>query len=225
MKKSPVWDMFARSPIRPIQRHMNKATDCVNACVDFITLVLDQDWDAAAKRHTEIVTLERSADDLKNDLRQNLPDGLFMALSRADILSLLSVQDKMANIAKDVSGLILGRRLQIPESMTDAMRVYVKRVQDAAQQAKKAIDELDALMEEGFRGQEVALIESMILKIDEIESATDNDQITLREQLFAIEKSLSPVDVIFLYDVIRLIGGIADKAEEVGGRLQLLMAR
>lgn len=217
--------MFARSPIRPIQRHMNKATDCVNACVDFILLVLDKDWSAAAKRHTEIVALERSADDLKNDLRQNLPDGLFMAVSRGDILSLLSVQDKMANIAKDVSGLILGRQLQVPDSMIDAMRVYVKRVQDAAQQAKKAIDELDALMEEGFRGQEVALIESMILQIDEIESATDNDQITLREQLFAIEKELSPVDVIFLYDVIRLIGSIADKAEEVGGRLQLLMAR
>ncbi|HBP75141.1 MAG TPA: phosphate transport regulator, partial [Alcanivorax sp.] len=36
---------------------------------------------------------------------------------------------------------------------------------------------------------------------------------------------LPPVDVIFLYKIIEWIGDLADRAQKVGGRLQLLLAR
>jgi hypothetical protein len=42
--------------------------------------------------------------------------------------------------------------------------------------------------------------------------------------LFKIEDSLEPVTVIFLYQVIELTGEIADMAERVGRRLELLLA-
>ncbi len=39
-----------------------------------------------------------------------------------------------------------------------------------------------------------------------------------------IEKSLDPIDAVFLYEVISLTGEIADMAERVGRRLELLLA-
>jgi len=42
--------------------------------------------------------------------------------------------------------------------------------------------------------------------------------------LFEIEKTLDPIDAIFLYEVIALTGEIADMAERVGRRLELLLS-
>ena len=58
-----------------------------------------------------------------------------------------------------------------------------------------------------------------------IVSANDEQQIQIRSQLFKLESELPPVDVIFLYKIIEWIGDLADRAQKVGGRLQLLLAR
>ena len=58
-----------------------------------------------------------------------------------------------------------------------------------------------------------------------MERANDEQQITIRSQLFELEDKLPPVDVIFLYKIIDWIGDLADRAQKVGGRLQLLLAR
>ena len=55
--------------------------------------------------------------------------------------------------------------------------------------------------------------------------ANDEQQITIRATLFKLESELSPVDVIFLYKIIEWVGDLADRAQKVGGRLQMLVAR
>lgn len=222
---TPILDMFARSPIHPIQEHMQVATRCVALLLPFVDAVIAADWVLAAKHQEDLSNLEREADKLKKDLRLHLPESLFMAIPRGDILALLSVQDKMANDAKDVAGLIVGRKLRLPEAMIASFRAFVARAVDAAEQAGRAINELDALMEEGFRNKEVSLVAQMIHAVDDIESDTDDQQVALRSLLFGLESTLSPVDVIFLYRILESIGYVADRAQEVGGRLQLMLAR
>jgi hypothetical protein len=96
---------------------------------------------------------------------------------------------------------------------------------DATEKAAEAINELDDLLETGFRGREVELVEKMISQLDAIEDDTDGLQITLRKNLLAIEKDLNPVDVMFLYQIIDWVGDLADLAERVGARLEILLAR
>ena len=64
----------------------------------------------------------------------------------------------------------------------------------------------------------------MIEELDQIETDTDDKQAALRGVLFEIEKSLNPIDAIFMYQVIELTGEIADMAERVGRRLELLLS-
>ena len=49
-------------------------------------------------------------------------------------------------------------------------------------------------------------------------------QAVVRRRVFDIEKDLPPVDVIFLYQVIELVGEIGDMAERIGRRLELLLS-
>ena len=86
------------------------------------------------------------------------------------------------------------------------------------------INELDDLLETGFKGREVKLVEDMIERLDSIEDDTDRLQISLRRSLLSIEKNLNPVDVMFLYSIIEWVGELADISERVGSRLELMLA-
>ncbi|MCB2798441.1 DUF47 family protein, partial [Listeria monocytogenes] len=79
-----------------------------------------------------------------------------------DLLELLSVQDKVANRAKDIVGLMLGRRMRIPLPLQGQMLAYVQRSVDASAQALRVVNELNELLETGFGGRETSLVESMV---------------------------------------------------------------
>ncbi len=217
--------VFAKSPIKPLEQHIDKTTQAAKRLVPFFEAVKAGDWDKATALQKEISQLERDADQLKREIRMSLPSGIFMPMQRTDLLEMLTQQDKIANKAKDIAGRVIGRQMQIPEPMQEDFTRYVSRCIDAVKQARKAINELDDLLETGFRGREVDLVEEMIQQLDLIEDDTDSMQIALRRQLFQIEKELNPVDVMFLYKILEWIGDLADLAERTGSRLELMLAR
>jgi predicted phosphate transport protein (TIGR00153 family) len=224
MRQTAILDMFARSPIRPLQQHMQKAHACVELLLPFYNAVQAGDWDKAITIRAEINDLEHAADDLKKEMRLHLPKGLFLPVPRADLLDILSQQELMANTCKDIAGIILGRKMHFPDSMVEGFTKFLQRSLDAAGQAKKAISELDELLETGFRGKEATVVEEMIRELGEIEEETDRMQVAVRQALFDIEKTLEPIDVMFLYKVIKKVGSVADYAEKTGTRLEMLLA-
>ena len=113
----------------------------------------------------------------------------------------------------------------IPPEIRTAFLNYLQRSIATSAQAVRAMDELDELVETGFKGREVNFVEQLIEELDRIESETDEHQIEVRKILFKLEKDLPPVDVIFLYKIIDWVGDLADRASRVGSRLQLLLAR
>jgi len=217
-------NVFGSSPVQPLEKHIGIAYSCAKQLHPFFSGVVSGNWKKAAKARDQIEKLEHEADDLKKEIRLHLPKSLFMPVPRQDLLELLLVQDKIANRTKDVSGLVIGRKMQIPAAISERFLVFVDRNIDAAKQARKSVRELDELFTAGFRGAEVNLVEQLIEELDRIETDTDDKQAELRADLFEIEKTLDPVDAVFMYQVIELTGEIADMAERVGRRLELLLS-
>ncbi|MCF2948293.1 TIGR00153 family protein [Paraglaciecola aquimarina] len=216
--------VFAKSPLKPLEDHINLVHKSSQGLLPFFEAVYAQDWKVAQETQRKISMLEKEADEIKRELRLSLPVGIFMPIQRQDVLDLLTQQDKIANKAKDISGRILGRQLVIPSELQEPFMQYLKRCLDATNQAKKVINELDDLLETGFRGRELRVVEDMIERLDEIEDDTDALQIGLRRDLLALEKDLNPVDVMFLYSIIEWVGELADISERVGSRLELMLA-
>ena len=217
-------NIFGSSPVKPLEKHIDISYRCARELRGFFAAAVKGNWSKARKVRAEIERLEHEADDLKKKIRLHLPKSLFMPVPREDLLELLLVQDKIANRTKDVSGLVVGRELQIPAEISEQFLDFVDRNVDAAKQARKSVRELEELFTAGFRGAEVVLVAGMIEKLDRIETDTDEKQAALRASLFAIEKTLDPIDAIFMYQVIELTGEIADMAERVGRRLELLLS-
>jgi predicted phosphate transport protein (TIGR00153 family) len=217
-------NIFGASPVDPLEKHIGIAYTCAKQLNGFFAAAVAGDWDEATKYRTAIEELEHEADDLKKQIRLHLPKSLFMPVPREDLLELLLVQDKIANRTMDVSGIVMGRKMQIPPTIAEQFLEFVDRNIDAAKQARKSVRELDELFTAGFRGAEVDLVSGLIEELDRIETDTDDKQAALRSALFEIESGLNPIDAIFMYQVIETTGEIADMAERVGRRLELLLS-
>ncbi len=217
--------LFGRSPITPLQEHMYRVYRCIRHLTPLIEGMVESDEKKVLKAHNSIAKGEHDADKMKHELRTHLPKGLFMPVDRRDVLDVLLRQDMIANQAKDIAALIVGRKMQLPAEMNEPFQVFTNRCVDSVRQALQTINELDELVETGFRGLEVDRVEAMLSELGAIESETDTMQDGLRTTLFKLEKDLGPIDVIFTYRLIDWVGNVADNAERVGSRLSLMLAR
>lgn len=225
MSVSPLSQLFGRSPVKPMQEHISKAHACTKELIPFFEAAMVGDYEKAAEVRKEITRLEAEADALKKDIRAHLPNSLFMPVPRSDLLELLSMQDRIANRAKDISGIMLGREMSIPTEIQDLMTKYLKAAISTSKRAKDALAELDELFETGFGSKEVDFVGSLLGKLDAQEHKTDEFEIKMRRSLRDIEQNYPPLDMMFLYKVIEQIGDLADISQRVGSRLQILIAR
>jgi predicted phosphate transport protein (TIGR00153 family) len=217
-------NIFGSSPVQPLEKHMDVVFRCAKKLRPFVAAVVEGDHERMLEVRSQIEALENEADEIKKRIRMHMPKSLFMPVPREDLLELLVVQDKIANRTRDASGIIMGRRMSIPAAIVDKYVEFVDSNIDAAKQARKSVRELDELFTAGFKGAEVTLVAELIEELDRIETLTDEQQTRLRSALFEIEHDLKPIDVMFLYEVIQLTGEIADMAERVGRRLELLLS-
>jgi len=225
MPVNSIFGVFAKSPIKPIQMHIDKVAACSELLIPFFEASHEQNWIKAEKVRKEISKLEKQADELKRELRLTLPKGLFMPIARGDLIELVNRQDKIANVTKDIAGRVLGRKLQLPDEIAEDFITYLKRCLDAIQLAKKAINELDELLETGFKGREVDVVTKMISELESIEDDTDSLQIKLRGSLLTVEQHHNPVDIMFLYQIVEWVGQLADHSELIGTQLELILVR
>ncbi len=218
-------DLFAKSPFKPMQEHMHVVLECARQVPPLIEALCEEDMERVRALERRIDDLEGKADDLKNDLRAHLPRRLLLPVDRRDLLEILDQQDSIADTAQDIAGLLVEREMHVPESMKPLLIQLSRAVERACDKEGSVIDELDELVEIGFRGKEADYVGRMIDDLGSIEEECDELEGALRRELFRLEDTLNPVSVIFWYQIIGWIGDVADHAEKAGNRTRLLIAR
>ena len=130
--KPAISEVISNSPLALLERHAGVCVDCVERLPLYFEEAQAGRWGRAGEVREDICRLEGLADELKQDVRSNLPRGLWMSVSRADLLELVRVQDKMANGVKEVSGISLGRQLAFPAPLTGDVRAFIDVVIDVS---------------------------------------------------------------------------------------------
>ncbi len=225
MATNNIYGLFGKSPISPLQQHMSHAHSCIGELNGFMIAIHAQDWDEAEKIRSTIATKEGEADVLKKKLRLSLPSTFMMPFSRRDLLDLLLIQDSIANTAKDVSGLMINRKMTLPDEIFEDIIELTEVCIKTSAMALKAINELDELLETAFGTREQKVVNHIISRINDLESESDKIQHKIRAKLFPLEASLPPVDVMFYYRAVEWLGELADSAQRVGSRLEVLLAK
>ncbi len=223
--KGNISSLFGKSPISPLQQHMKKVHSCIKEFGLFAKAANAEDWEKAQAAQISIAQKEHKADKLKKKLRMNLPSTFMMPFSRRDLLDVLLIQDSIANITKDLAGLMMSRRMVFPKEFAEDFIKLTGLCIKTSAAALVAINELDELLETAFSSRQRKLVHQMIKKINELEHDTDIAQSEIREKLFALESSLAPVDVMFYYRAIEWLGETADAAQKVGSRFEVMLTK
>ena len=220
-----ITSLFGKSPITPLQKHMKQVHSCLKDFAVFAKASNAQDWETAETIHISINNKEQKADKLKKKLRMNLPSTFMMPFSRRDLLDVLLIQDSIANITKDLAGLMMTRHMVFPEEIAgDFIKLAGLCIKTSAA-ALMAINELDELLETAFSSRERKIVDKMIKTVNELEHGTDDAQNDIRNKLFTLESNLPPVDVMFYYRAIEWLGETADAAQKVGSRFEVMLTK
>ena len=225
MTNESILGIFAKSPFASLQKHMDLGKQTAIALQNFLTSAGVSDWSKAKQYRQEIIDLEHAADDIKNQIRTHLPKSLFMSVSREDLLDLVYTMDGIPNTAKDISGIMIGRQMEIPNQIAEQFSSFTKAAIKAAKQASAAIEKVDEVRRGGFSSNDTDLLQGLVAELEQLEHENDDLEAALRNDFFEIEKDFPAVDVMFLYDIFRRIGSLADIAQTAGHILIRLVSK
>ena len=215
--------LCGKSPFGPLQSHMRKVYECASQVTPLFDALLEGDRDKVKEISHQIAETEHEADKIKNEIRRNLPNSIFLPVDRKDLLDLLGVQDAIADHAEDLGILLRMRPLKTPESLRTPLRTLVEKSTDVTTEANRLMDELDELVEAAFSGPEAKKVLKIIDNLGLLEHECDQVQWEFAHQVFKIEDQLTAGELWMWLKLGNSLGDLANAAESVGKRLSLML--
>ena len=215
--------LFGRSPFVPLQLHLDKISDCVEAAAALLEKIRTGDTSTVSEDARAISKLEHKADLVKNDIRNNLPRGLFMAIDRSQLLEILSLQDSIADKGEDIAVLMSIRPVKVLDNLRDPLKEYIDGNLDAFHKVKEVMRELDVLIESGFGGAEANRVNDMIEGVAIAEHECDIMQRKLMKSVLDHEDELSVGDFFVWQRLLHEIAGISNYSEKLANRVRMLL--
>lgn len=222
---SPLGKLFGKSPIQPIQQHMQLAQETVQLLCELLAASADQNWSQVSDIHRVINSTTADAAKLRREIRQELPRGLLLAMPRTDLLELLNIQNRVAVCARDIAQPVALRQMQFPPALQAILDTYCSLLAATVGETLRAIRELDELITEGFGKRERKIMEKMLKSISRQARRCDTQQLRLLRHLSKTEGNVPALDAVFYYQIATALAALADACTEVGEQLELLLAR
>jgi len=219
-----ILSMFAKSPFKPLVSHINKVNECVNQIKPLFDAFLSSDYEKVESIAKQISKVEYKADKIKDDIRQHLPQSIFLPVDKRDFMHLLSAQDDIADAVEDLAVLMRIKNINIPDALSQPLMELVDYVVTLANDACGMIRELDDLLEASFGGAEAEKVEKMASDLGVAEYEADKMQFLLAQKLFSLS-DISAADLFLLNELIKKLGGVADQSEKIGKTLRVFISR
>ena len=217
-------NLFGASPFVPLQEHMSRVMETVDLLKPFFEALADGDKKNLAKIAAKINKSEHEADKVKNRYRGNMPKGLFLPVPRSDLLALMSTQDGMADYAQDVAELVTLRDTEVHPDMRKELTAFLDQVAATSKLAADIVGRLDELLESSFGGGEAARVLSMCDALNKSEHDADVAQRETAKKIFEMEEEIGAVSIMMWSSILTRLGGIANRAENIGNHLRMMLA-
>jgi uncharacterized protein len=215
-------NLFSRSPFTPLQSHMEKVAECVGKLDELFDAFLKKDADLT-KLSEEVSNLEHSADLTKNDIRQNLPRGLFLAINRIDLLQILSLQDSIADAAEDIAILVTLKKLDPDKNLRVELKSFLEKNMSAVTSVHQIILELERLLLTSFGGAEAKKVRQMVNDVALIEHEADIMQRSILKKFYNMEDKLSYTSFNLWMNLVSEIASLSNLSEKLAYKISSLI--
>lgn len=215
--------LFGRSPFSPLQIHMAKVAVCVHEIVPLFEALEKKDYDLVESIAAKISKLEHEADLTKNDIRNNLPTGLFLPISRANLLEILALQDNIADRAEDAALVLTFRHIEILPEFSDAFHLFLKKNLECFEEVHLIIKEIGQLVESSFGGSEAEKVRGLVDQVAFKEHEADLLQRQLLKKIFSDCDHMKPPIFFLWMKVIQELSSLSDESEKLANRVRMTL--
>lgn len=216
--------LFAKSPFGLLVKHTSQVSETVDLLRPLFEAFLSGDRSRLQEIYEQICVKEHEADRIKNEVRDRLPRSVLLPVNRGDILSYVKEQDGIADAVEDIGVILTMRRLKMVPELEPRLMELVDKVHDAAELLFAAAREMTNLAAASFAGPEVNRVLGMITEIHGLEATADRLQAEFSKQVFEAEPEVDPVSVYQWMKIVEVLGDVADRAENTGDILRLMLA-
>lgn len=220
-----ILSMFSKSPFKPLGSHMDKVRSCVDQIDPLFKALGRCDYDEVGKISELIVKLEHEADMIKDDILTHMRQSMFLPVDKKDFMHLLSAQDDIADAVEDLAVLLRIKNLNAPEAIQAPLIELVEHVIKTAYAGCDLILELEALLESSFGGAEADKVEKATQSLGTLEWEADRKQFELAQKLFSLGPQIDAADLLLWNEVIKKLGAVADKTEQIGKTLRIFLSQ
>ncbi len=204
---------------KELQSQISEYCESILKCMDsFQNAVqhycVDSDRDAAKTSFTEVHKAESRADDIRREIEVMMYSKSLFPESRGDIMGLLETMDRVPNQAENAIRMIWNQYVTIPQEHVAELLTLVGVCCRSASAMVEAAEKLFS----DFTNTAVA-----VGKIDELESEGDKIEASLIEKVFS--GNVDSISSIIFRDFIECVASISDRAENVGDRIRIIVAK
>jgi uncharacterized protein len=215
--------LFGRSPFTPLQTHMNRVAACVHLIISLFEALTAKDYPQIASIAQEMSKREHEADLTKNDIRNNLPSGIFLPIDKSSLLEILSLQDNIADCAEDIAVLLTFHNLEILPGFANEFQAFLKKNLETFEKGYDIIKEMEQLLESSFGGVEAEKVRKMVDEVAFKEHEADLLQATLLKKMFHQSDAMSTPAFFLWMKVIQEVAALSDESERLANRVRMTL--
>jgi len=212
--------LFGNSPFVPLQAHMEKVAACVAKVPELFAAMKAGDHASVERLAAEASNLEHEADQVKHDIRNNLPKSLFLAVDRGRLLDILKVQDQLADKAENIGVLLTLKQMTLQPWMAADFEAFLAKNLDAFASVRDIINELDELLETGFGGEEAERVMRMIDAVAFKEHEADVLQRVLLKSLYANDADMTVGEFSLWSNLFKQVSDLSNLSERLANRVR-----
>lgn len=218
-----ILNLFGRSPFGRLQLHMEKVASCVRMLPSLFIALKNKQYPLIEELFEKISELEHQADLTKNDIRNQLPKSIFLAINRAQLLEILALQDDIADMAKDIAVLATLKELTILPHFEEPFWLFFNKNLETFECVFLIIKEINELLETSFGGIEAEKVRDMIDQVSFKEHEADLLQIKLLKAFFSQEESLKYSSFHLWQKIFESIAAISDLSAKLAHRVRVTL--
>ncbi len=218
-------ELFGKSPIKPLQKHMEMVKESIELLEDFFNAKFKNDVQKAEELSKKLFKLEHEADLLKEQIRDNLPSSFFMPINREDLLNLIKQQDNLIDLVED---LVIVNNLKekiFPEEMKEDFFILFNKVKEVFKDCYELVNNLDELLAATFTGPEAEETKEKVLELEELEWETDKIEYKFSKKIFENEDKFTKGEFYLAIKTVLLLSEIADKSEKIAKVIRMFLVK
>jgi len=220
---SKIENLFLKSPFTLLEDHMQKVKACVNFTPELFDAWMSEDFDKMADIKQQVLDAEFAADKAKWDTKQNLPTSILMPFSRSDLLRFIYIQDNIANHAEKLCKHMTIRNTPFMNALEADFKAFIDKGLEVINASIDTASRMHTLLETSFSNHEVTKVLDRIEAVCKAEYETSLLKTKVKESLYANEKDLDPVSIIFTHQIIDMFMDIVKSSEHASIELRLML--